>query len=107
MRRLLTAVASSILATLCLGCFTTSEATLAAAKGNTRDLRTVRAKLVPMLPEGDVEIIDKTWTIRGLWDNRIAAMIVRARSIEAGLTNDKSFDTTTAANEEGVTKEPR
>ena len=107
MRRALTALALTILVLSCIGCFSASDATLTAAKGNTRDLRTIRKQVIPMLPVGEVPVGTETWTIRGLWDNRIATMIVRSRSIEAGITGDKAFDTTTAAGEEGVTKEPR
>jgi hypothetical protein len=90
-----------------VGCCTTSDALTTAAKGNTRDLRIIRSKMVPLLPEQEVEVGDKTWTLRGLWDNRMASFIVKARSIEAGLAEDKTFDTVQAAKEEGLTQEPR
>ncbi len=107
MRRFLTACALGASMLVSLGCCATLDSTITAAKGSVRDLRTVRAKVVPMLPIDDVKIGNQTWTVRGLWDNRLAAMIVRERSIVAGLTGDKTFDVRAASAEEGVTQEPR
>ena len=107
MRRFLLAcvlVASTLVS---LGCCATLDATKRAALGTIRDLRTIRAEVIPQLPDGDVEIGAKTWTLRGLWDNRLGAMIVRERSIVAGIESDKSFDIFMVAKEEGVTTEPR
>lgn len=107
MRRFLTACALAALTLAALGCCSTSDAMQKAAEGTIRDLRIVRQEVVTKLPDGEVEVGGKTWTVRGLWDNRVGAMIVRERSIVAGLKGDKDFDTTKAASEEGVTKEPR
>ena len=89
------------------GCCTASDALATAAQGNTRDWRIVRSKMVPLLPDQQVEVGDKTWTLKGLWDNRLASFIVKARAIEAGLAEDKTFDVVTAAKEEGLTQAPR
>lgn len=107
MRRVLSALTACTLAILLAGCCTPNDALKRAASGNTRDLRLIRSEVITQLPTTEVEIGDKTWTLRGLWDNRIAAFLVRARAIEAGLADDKSFDTKQAAKEEGVTTTPR
>ena len=107
MRRFLIAcvlVASTLAA---VGCSTTDDAIRKAAQGTIRDLRIVREQVVTQLPDGNVEVGGKTWTVRGLWDNRLGAMIVRERSIVAGIDGDKTFDTIKVATEEGVTVEPR
>ncbi len=98
-------LAASTLASL--GCCGTDDAIKHAAEASIRDLRSLRSELVPLLPEQSIEVGDKTWTLRGLWDNRLGAMVVRERSLLAGLTTDRSFDTETVAREEGVTQEPR
>jgi len=107
MRRFLTAgaLAASMLAIL--GCCATLDATTRAAQGTIRDLRIIRAELVTQLPDRDVQIRDQVWTLRGLWDNRLGAMIARERGIVAGLAGDRSFDTKAVAHEEGVTSAPR
>ena len=107
MRRFLLAFALVASTLAAVGCSTTDDATRKAALGTIRDLRIIRAEVIPQIPNGDVEIGGKTWTKHGLWDNRLGSMIVRERSIVAGIDGDKSFDTATTATEEGVTKEPR
>ena len=107
MRRALTSVHVVTMAMLFAGCCTTTDALKAAAKGNTRDLRILRTQVVTQLPTDEIEVGGKMWTVRGIWDNRIASFIVKARSIEAGLAKDKSFDVKQASEEEGVTKTPR
>ena len=107
MRRFLLACALAVSTLAVLGCASTDDATRKAALGTIRDLRIIRAKVIPQLPDGNVEVGTKTWTTRGLWDNRLGAMIVRERSIVAGIEGDKTFDTIKVAAEEGVTKEPR
>lgn len=107
MRRFLTAcvLVASMLASL--GCCGTYDATKIAAQGTIRDLRIVRKQVVTQLPDGEVQVGGKTWTVRGLWDNRLGSMIARERSIIAGLDRDKTFDIVKVATDEGVTKEPR
>jgi hypothetical protein len=107
MRRFLIACVLAVLTLAAVGCHSTDDATRKAALGTIRDLRVVRSQVVTQLPDGDVMVGGKTWTVRGLWDNRLAAMIVRERSIVAGIDGDKKFSTAKAATEEGVTKEPR
>ncbi len=107
MRRFLLACALAVSTLTVLGCASTSDATRKAAQGTIRDLRIIRAKVIPQIPDGPIKIGTKTWTKHGLWDNRLGAMIVRERSIVAGLDGDKTFDTVKVAKEEGVTKEPR
>lgn len=107
MRRFLTACVLVALMLVSLGCCTTDESITTAVDGTIRDLRIIRAQVIPQIPDGEIKIGDKTWTIHGLWDNRIGAMIVRERSIAAGLVSDKKFSTEKVTTEEGVTKEPR
>ena len=107
MRRLLTACVLVVSMLGGLGCHSITESTIKSAKVTLQQLRTVRSEVVPMLSTDPVEIGTKTWTVRGLWDNRLAGMIVNARSTIAGMKRDKGFDTVRAAGEEGVTKEPR
>ena len=107
MTRFLTAFVLGALMLASVGCLSIDDSIRKAASGTIRDLRIVRAEVVSQLPYGEVVIGDKTWTLRGIWDNRLAAMIVRERSIVAGIDKDKSFDTVKVSKEEGVTKEPR
>lgn len=107
MRRFLTACVLVALMLVSLGCCSTDDAIKTAVEGTIRDLRIVRKQVVTMLPDEDVTVGGKVWTLRGLWDNRLGAMIVRERSIVAGLDGDKEFSTKKVTTEEGVTKEPR
>lgn len=107
MRRILIAGVLVVSTLATLGCCSTVEATKKAAQGTIRDLRIIRAEVITQIPNAEIQIGGKTWTAHGLWDNRLGAMIVRERSIVAGLDGDRAFDTAQASSEEGVTQEPR